>query len=229
MIDRLLDAHVPSVEQLPDWDDVTRRARRPRRRALLIGAVVAAVLVPSCIALASSWFTGTPAPREVKQRFRNFNAFVVKMSEAAAKKGLRERNPTAIASRAYGVLALETADGPVYLWAAPARGGGLCSVLQVYVRRYKRPLELTGCDGPRQRPLWAGVYGGEAFPSGNFVQGRAFGGAVSVTVAMSDGTLLRLPVRKTFFLAQIPKHTHPISETSYDAKGQPVNHHEGPR
>lgn len=42
MIDRLLDAHVPHVEQLPDWADVRRRARRGRGRRLAIAAVVAA-------------------------------------------------------------------------------------------------------------------------------------------------------------------------------------------
>ena len=42
MIDRLLDAHVPPVEQLPDWDDVRRRARRGRGRRVAVATLVVA-------------------------------------------------------------------------------------------------------------------------------------------------------------------------------------------
>lgn len=223
LIDDLLDRHVPRVEQLPQWDAVLRRTRRPRRRAALVIALGAAVLLPTGIGLADGWFTGKPAPPEIKQRFVEFDADVQAMYADAAKRGFRQKAPVAIASKAYGVLALDTPDGPVYLWAAPERGSrGLCSVLQVYVKPRRTPLELAGCDGPGRRPLEAGVYGGAAFPSGNFVQGRARGGAVSVLVDLSDGERLRLPVRRTFFLGHIPKHTHPVRTTSFDAAGKRV-------
>jgi hypothetical protein len=220
LIDDLLDEYVPAVRQLPQWEAVLRRARRPRRRAAIVASLAAAVLLPAGIGVADGWFTGKPAPPEIRQRFREFDAFEQAMQAAEAKRGLREKAPIAIARKAYGVLALDTPDGPVYLWAAPERGSaGLCSVLQVYVKPRRTPLELTGCDARRRPILEASVYGGAAFPSGNFVQGRASGGAVSVLVELSNGERLRLPVRRTFFLGHIPKHTHPVRTTSYDAAG----------
>lgn len=41
LIDDLLDAHVPRLEHLPDWDDVRRRARRGRGRRIAIAAALA--------------------------------------------------------------------------------------------------------------------------------------------------------------------------------------------
>jgi hypothetical protein len=219
LIDDLLDEYVPPVRQLPQWEAVLRRARRPRRAAI-VASLAAAVLLPAGIGVADGWFTGKPAPPAIRQRFREFDAFEQAMQAAEAKRGLREKAPIAIARKAYGVLALDTPDGPVYLWAAPERGSaGLCSVLQVYVKPRRTPLELTGCDARRRPILEASVYGGAAFPSGNFVQGRANGGAVSVLVELSNGERLRLPVRRTFFVGQIPKHTHPVETTSYNAAG----------
>lgn len=52
MIDDLLDVHVPGVEQLPDWEDVQRRARRGRGRRIAVGAVVAAAALGGAPALA---------------------------------------------------------------------------------------------------------------------------------------------------------------------------------
>lgn len=223
LIDDLLDEYVPAIRQLPQWEAVLRRARRPRRRAAVVASLAAAVLLPTGIGLADGWFTGKPAPPEVRQRFREFDASLQAMQAADAKRGLREQEPIAIANKAYGVLELDTPDGPVYLWAAPERGSaGLCSVLQVYVKPRPAPLELTGCDAHTRPMLEAGVYGGAAFPSGNFVQGRARGGAASVLVELSNGERLRLPVRRTFFLGHIPKHTHPVRTTSFDAAGRMV-------
>ena len=51
-IDELLDVHVPRVEQLPDWDDVRRRARRGRGRRIAVAAVVAAAALGGAPALA---------------------------------------------------------------------------------------------------------------------------------------------------------------------------------
>lgn len=52
LVDDLLDAYVPRVEQLPDWDDVRRRARRGRGRRIAVAAAVAVLALGGAPALA---------------------------------------------------------------------------------------------------------------------------------------------------------------------------------
>jgi hypothetical protein len=224
LIDELLDELVPAVREPREWDAVVRRARRPRRRAVAAVAVALAVLVFTGISLAEDWFTGQPAPSKVKQEFVRFDKTMQRMDKLGALQGMRQRTPHADASKAYGVLALETKDGPVYLWAAPERGGrpGTCYLLEVYVRPNVRAPTTGGCDdGPQRLRLEASALYGAAFPRGRYLLGRAPEG-VLVRVELSDGSRLKLPVYRTFFLAQIPSRTHPVLVDAYDAAGHVV-------
>ncbi len=75
--------------------------------------------------------TASPRRPSIRQDFVKFNADMQRMAAFTAKSGFVRKAPQAIASRAHGVLALRTADGPVYLWAAPRRGGGICWLVQL--------------------------------------------------------------------------------------------------
>jgi hypothetical protein len=227
-IDDLLDDFVPPVQQLPDWHGVLRRARRSRRRhALLAVAIVALVVVPAALAVGGGvldWFHGKPAPASVKQEFVQFNTQLERFAEMEAKDGFRREVPSAVAERAHGVIALRAAGMQIYLWAAPRRGGGACTLLQWGTGSGKLPMASTGCDAtwPPAQPLSFSTMGGAALPAGNVVYGRAFRSVVSVVVELSNGARLKLPVVEGFFVGLMPKHTHPIQIESYRSAGNRV-------
>jgi hypothetical protein len=217
-LDDRLDGLVPPPVVHADWADVLRRARRTRRRyAVAVALAAALVVVPTAIAFGgrlAGWFEGKPAPAGIREDFVKFNADM----QVAPKSGFVRKAPQAIASRAHGVLALRTADGPAYLWAAPRRGGGICWLLQV------GSLLNSSCDGtwPPDRRLTFSTLGALVYPSEQFIFGRALGGATSVVVNLSNGETTKLPVVEGLFMGAFPKHVHPLEVTSYDASGKRV-------
>jgi len=218
-LDELLDGLVPPPVVRADWADVLGRARRTRRGYAIVGAFAAAlVMVPTAVALGgriAGWFEGRPAPPAVRQDFVQFNAAMQRMSAYLAKSGFARKTPQAIAARAHGVLALRTADGPVYLWAAPRRGGGSCWLLQL------GSLTNAACDQtwPSSERLTFSTFGGTLI-SGQFIYGQALGAAASVVVNLSDGETTKLPVVEGLFMGAFPKHVHPLEVAAYDASGK---------
>ena len=219
-LDELLDGLVPPPVVGADWDDVLRRARRTRRRYAVAAACAAVlIVVPTAFAFGgrlADWFHGKPAPAGIREDFVKFNADMQRMAAFTAKSGFVRKAPQVIASRAHGVLALRTADGPVYLWAAPRRGGGVCWLLQL------GSLSGASCDEtwPPDRRLSFSTMGALTYPSEQFVFGRALGGAASVVVNLSDGETTKLPVVEGLFMGAFPKHVHPLEVTAYDASGK---------
>lgn len=101
LIDDLLDAHVPPLEQLPDWEEVRRRARRGRGRHAAVAAVVAVAALG-----------GGPA----------LGVVLLQSSPPGLPKG-------ADASAALAVLQPHT--GRVILEAAPWKGhDGICYLIE---------------------------------------------------------------------------------------------------
>jgi hypothetical protein len=198
------------------------RARLSRRaRVVMAVGLAGLVLVPAAVAVGgrlAGWFQGKPAPASIRQDFVKFNAQMQQMSAAEAKSGLARQAPQAIASRAHGVLALRTADGPVYMWAAPRRGGGICWLIQLAAAK---GISYASCDQtwPPDQQLTFGTFGAIVYPSEQFIMGRAVGGAASVVVNLSNGTTTRLPVVEGLFMGAIPKHVHPLEVASYNAAG----------
>ncbi|HVP75966.1 MAG TPA: hypothetical protein VMS63_08090, partial [Gaiellaceae bacterium] len=223
-LDELLEGLVPPPVVRADWADVLHRSRRTRRRYAVVAALAAAlVVVPTAIAFGgriAGWFEGKPAPVSIRQDFIAFNADMKRMSAFMARSGFVRKAPQAIASRAHGVLALQTADGPVYLWAAPRRGGGICWLLQLK----KGAGDGSSCDGtwPPDTRLSFSTMGSIVYPSEQLIYGRALGGAVSIVVDLSDGETTKLPVVEGLFVGAYPKHVHPLKVVSYDAGGRPV-------
>jgi hypothetical protein len=209
----------------PRWQVLLpgRLSRRPR---LAVAALVAGlVLVPAALAFGArlaDWFHGKPAPASIRQDFVKFNADMQQMAGTSAKAGFVRKAPQAIAARAHGVLALRTSDGPVYLWAAPRRGGGICWLAQFAA---KESLFTSSCDEmwPPGRRLTFGTFGGALFPSEQFIFGRALGGAAKVVVALSNGEKANLPVVEGLFIGAFPRHVHPLEVASYNAAGVRVS------
>ena len=121
-LDHLLDELVPAERDTGSWSDVLDRARRSRRRYnAAVAAVAALVLAPAAWAAVNA-FEGTPAPQVIQQNF-SYTRVTINPTTGA----ILDLLPAADASKAHGVLQLQTSDGPLDLWAAPeTNGSGTC-------------------------------------------------------------------------------------------------------
>ena len=219
MIDDLLDELVPGVEPLPDWAGVLRRARRSSRRHFAAAVfAVALILVPTAFAVGGNvldWFHGKPATSAVKQQFVKFNAEMQALAKFSVRNGFRRKAPVAVAGKAHGVILLKAPGATIYLWAAPRRGGGACSLTQVELAN-GHAFSSSACDEGHPAPgtLTYGEMGGQELTAGNLLSGRAIG-ATTVVVHLSDHSTLRLPVVEGFFISLAPRHTHPLEIDSF--------------
>jgi hypothetical protein len=223
-IDEMLDELVPPFEARADaWDDVLHRARRTRRRYVLLTAGVAALLlVPTSLAL-HSLFQGTPAPPAVS----NWFAANDKRADQFVQNGFEGRYPHADVAQAHGVLEVQTSDGPEDLWAAPNDQGGQCWFIDF-------------ADDP---PGPDGQYGfGGCYPSGGFAPSGIDWGAVwiephptletlwghlsvpasRVEVDLANGSTLHLQVVENVFLASLSKDDRVTGIRAYDDSGAEV-------
>ena len=233
-VDHLLDELVAG-EAPQAWQDVLDRARRSRRRYVAAAAVVAVlILAPAAWAITHA-FEGKPAPPSVKSFFRASNKMSAQMAKALGRK-----EPKAIVSKAHGVIQVKTADGPIDLWAAPARGGGTCHLVVWEPNpSHPRGAESGGCyaaiatrnnaDSSGHNLDWSS--GGDYWHRNyNVVTGYAYGGATTVRVTLSNGNTKTLPVVEHLFLAALHQSLHwrqrpkIISLTARNAHGQIVGY-----
>jgi hypothetical protein len=227
-----LDELVPSFAGEPgDWADVLRRAdaRRPRRRRRLLVAALAAVLVavPATVAFGEDvldLFRGMPPTPAVEQSFLGWNSMADQLNRHAAQKGFAHRFPYVDPSQAHGVVAVQTTDGPLYLWVAPRRGGGRCWLIQFGDEQSPKGVAqgVSGCDslGVPSSPIQPGYYWTHDHPSLRVLYGQAFGGATSVRVELAGGISTELPVVDGFFLAVFDEATEVTRVASFDADGK---------
>jgi hypothetical protein len=207
-LDCLLDELV-TAEGREAWQDVLARARRSRRRYVAVVMVVAALaLAPTAWGIAQA-FEGKPAPPSVKSDLRFSNKM-----RAEIAKTLGRKEPKAIVSKAHGVIQVQTADGPIDLWAAPATDGGTC-----YLIAWESGLgaRSSGCvpataalanaqGGPHNLEFSSG--GDYAHRNYNVVNGYAYRGATTVRVTLSNGKTQTLPVIEGLFLGALHQSTH---------------------
>lgn len=177
-------------------------------------------------------FEGKPAPPSVKFRFGHTIVGAHSLRELIA---LAEREPKAVVSKAHGVIQLQTKYGGIDLWAAPARGGK-CFLIAWQRRGY--PAINVGCY-----PATPHAAGGSFVPnliwtSGdgalhrnyNVVSGRAYGGATSLRVTLSNRTTETLPVVEGLFLGAWKQSVHSrqppkiVALTAYDEHGHIVGY-----
>jgi hypothetical protein len=115
---------------------------------IAVAAATAALLVAPSFGIGGrvlDLIQGEPAPPAVQKSFAGSNAARKQMYTFAAGAGraLHDRFSPVIPGEARGVAAIETADGPIYLWVAPTEDGRQCWIVQ------------TG-----QNPMTAQPYGG---------------------------------------------------------------------
>jgi hypothetical protein len=138
-----------------DWRAVRRRAGRSGRRVALAAAAVVAggLLVAPALGLGDrvlDLIQGEPAPRPVQESFAASNEVRERLlaHRAGAQQELAQRFPRVIPAQARGVGALDTVDGPIYLWVAPTEDGRHCWLIQTGEEPGTgRPYGHGSCDG----------------------------------------------------------------------------------
>jgi hypothetical protein len=235
----ILEQLVSEVTWQSDWSEVLRRAAPARRRAFgpLIGALaLLAVGVSAALAFAGvrGLFFGTPAPRIVQQAFVRDNEMRKLMQDWARKhhKAAPAWIPPRVDGRqAHGVLAVNTSDGPLLLWAAPGDNGRQCWFIEFARDRIgqKHPTGGGRCDTTPPASHIAFGYGGSAAHiTLRILSGRLYVAAATVDVVASDRTsgvtkTYRLPVVDRYFLAAFPRSVRvPTRITARDSQGQVV-------
>src|SRR5215210_1742653 len=226
---------------VPERDDEAREAVRrflrrqsPRHRIvrsrriwILAAATFAAVVVASS---AFGWtsrlidaIAGEPAPTPVKQAFAVHN-------EARARQVMplfrRSRLSDVIVEKTHGVMGINTSVGPVIIWAAPTRGGGICWILDI--EGTQRPDGVPngggGCNPtplPPDVPLQYGVSGtrvGDRYLQ--LLEGRVSVGVASVELHYPNGRTETLPVFERFFLSELRGESRPNLLIARDSRGE---------
>jgi hypothetical protein len=140
-----------------DWLDVRRRARLRRARPL-VALVAAAAVVSVLVAMPGfglgsrllDLIEGSPAPPPVQTHFAANDALREQLFAHARAAGhvLHDQFSSVIPEQARGVAAIESSDGPVYLWVAPTQDGRHCWLIQTGAAPGDgRPYGTGSCDG----------------------------------------------------------------------------------
>jgi hypothetical protein len=176
-----------------------RRSRQwPRLAVVLVGLALAAVMAASALAL-YDFIAGEPAPPDVTE-------LLIEEGTAERLEPLFVGEPNVIAEKAHGVAALETAAGPVLLWAAPTIDGPVC-----YFVEFARLSEEKGTPqgeancGPHVGPFvfflhLATVDDRRVAVVVGWVQENVG----SVVLRSPDGTERELELSERFFIAEVP-------------------------
>lgn len=193
--------------------------RRALRRSVVVLVMVGAVaIVASAYAVARELVVGSPAPREVKQEF----------AELGRVRGelipIPRQLPGTIAGKTRVAATLESSVGPIYIFAAPTRTGGVCGFTWIASERLPggRPnMSGVGCYADADpRPLMA-------VRSETFVRGRnlrLLEGYASVRVRRLEARVgarrVRIPLQGGWFVAELDAGASEV--VGFDARGRVV-------
>jgi hypothetical protein len=204
----------------------TYRALLSRRNWILVGAALIAVVAASS---AFGWTSrlidavaGEPAPEPVKEAFAVSN-------EAGAREmipSFRRLASDAIVERAHGAIGINSSLGPVIVWAAPTRRGGICWIVDIERLRGPDgvPPGAVGCNPTMPwlaaEPLHH-VLGETRVADGRLrlLHGRASSEVSSVELRYADGEAETLAVVNRFFLHELPNDSKPEVLIARDENG----------
>jgi hypothetical protein len=198
---------------------------RGQWRPVLVGAAIALALGLVGVGLAAGFgaFEGTPAPPDVSTNFKELNQF----ADAAVQKGFALKLPQTDASKAHGVVEIQTPDGPEDLWAAPNNQGGQCYLINWANDPIGKNGSRYGVNGCEQSPpppshisfgdVW--VY---AHPDVMTVYGSVYVPAATVQITLDDDSTATLPVVENLFIGSLTKGAKVEKVTAFDAAGNQV-------
>jgi hypothetical protein len=221
-LDSLLDELV-AAEPRERWNDVRSRARRSRRRYATVVATLAVLVLTPATWAAVDAFEGTPAPPDVSTSFTRLNS----LANRAIQQGIAGRWPEADASKARGVIEIQTADGPEDIWSAPSNQGGRCYFIDWANDPPEQDGTKYGFGGcPPSPPPASKISWGDVWIVGHpalmTISGTVDADATTVQVALGGGSTLTLPVVEHLFLGSAPKDTQVDKVTAFDADGNVV-------
>jgi hypothetical protein len=197
------------------------QARSTRRRAALVVALAVALgvlLVAPAFGIGGRFLDliqGTPAPPQVETHFAANNQLRASLFAFAEEAGheLHDRFSPVIASEARGLFALETVDGPIYLWVAPTEDGRQCWLIQWgEAPATGRPYGNGSCDSTEEpRTIGTSLGWAAERPSVRIVHARLYDDSITrVDVEFEDASVLRLPVVAGHALGTVPNEPVPI-------------------
>jgi hypothetical protein len=211
-----------------------RRAPRSRRRAVSLvvaaGALLGALLVTPAFGLGDrllDLLQRPAAPREVQEHFAANNTVRKQLFAHVEEAGhtMQDRFSRVIAGEARGVAAIESADGPIYLWAAPTEDGRQCWLIQAGAEAATgRPYGSTSCDVTEvESKIRFGTLWTVERPSVKIVHVRVYDDAITrAGIVVEDGREVSLPVVAGHALGTVAKETRVLAFVGRDASGDEV-------
>jgi len=194
-------------------------------RPIVVTVVTVALLACAGVGIAAGFgaFEGTPAPADVSANFTLLNQF----ADAAIQKGFSSKLPQTDASKAHGVIEMQTSDGPEDLWAAPNNQGGKCYLIDWANDPPGKDGSKYGFNGCEQSPppssnisfsdVW--VY---THPDLMTVYGSVYVPAATLEITLDDGSMMTLPVVENLFVGSLPRGTKVNRVTAFDTAGNQV-------
>ena len=194
-------------------------------RPLLVAVVAVVALAGAGVGIAAGFgaFEGTPAPPDVSTSFKQLNEF----ADVDVQNGFASAFPQTDASKAHGVIEIQTPDGPEDLWAAPNNQGGQCYLIDWANDPVGKEGSRYGFDGCEQSPpptsnisandVW--VY---KHPDVVTVYGSVYVPAATVQITFDDGSSVTLPVVENLFLGSAPRGATVDKVTAFDTAGNEV-------
>jgi hypothetical protein len=218
-LDHLLDELVPVERDAGSWSDVLNRARRSRRRYTAAVMVLAALILAPAAWAAVNAFEGTPAPQVIQQNF-SYNRVTINPTTGS----ILDLLPAADASKAHGVLQLQTSDGPLDLWAAPETdGSGTCWFVGWESDiSTEHAIGNGSCTTSNDTAITPATYNDASHPSYTVLVGSVTGSETTLDVTLTDGSTTTLPVAEHLFLGALPPGSQLASITGRDATGNVV-------
>jgi hypothetical protein len=221
------DARAAAVARRALRARMRERKRLLRPRVLLAATLLAAAGVTAATASGlgdrvRDFVAGEPAPRPVQQQFD-----LSSRRKSVIPWMAQDPRYRAVASKAEGVLAIETSVGPVYVWVAPTVGGGECELLDIAAL----PLRTGGlsCSPQPVRLDHVPRAGVRETRVGDrylrLLQGRVAPDVASIEVRFTDGKKATIPTAKGFFLRELTENEEPKLLIARDADGRELGRH----
>lgn len=220
-----------------DWLAVRRAARCPRRRLVFAAvAAVAAVLVAApAFGLTGrlvDLIEGPTAPPPVQNYFASSNTMREQLLKGApgATDALRDRYSPTINGEARGVAAIQSPEGPVYLWAAPTEDGRQCWLIQAGEDPAdSRPYGYGSCDGLSHGAIEPDGFWTIERPDVKIVHVRVYDDAVTmVDVELANGDKIALPVASGHALGTVSKDDTITAYRGLNADGEQIARQDAP-
>lgn len=211
---------------------VAVQSRQSRGRGALAAAaatavVLGVVLVTPAFGIGGELLDliqGQPAPPEVQTYFASNDQARARMFAFAEEAGtaLHDRFSPVLASEARGIFAIESPDGPVFLWAAPMEDGRQCWLLQAATTTPGGG--LGSCDGTdEQRPMVPETLWSENRPNVEIVHARIYDDAITqVDVVLDAAPEVSLAVAAGHALGTVPTEDRIVALIAYNADGKEV-------